>query len=346
VGLRRADRTLQKGYGNVGMQLRAGDFGILVTALSVAVDLKKIAVTVLGQVATWALTLFFFSIGSQAGAGGAAVGGLIALIILWVGLSLTFGTVNKMCIDELASGIKVTWRSALQYATSNLTGFLFGPLVFGVLLLLLGAVEVIVLFIGRIPFVGELIISLAFLPLLLVNVLAAVTLLFGGWLLFPVIAAEGASPLAAPLRVFELVRREPVRIVIQTCVALFMSLVATVILSILLWFSFSVTLLLSGIGLGPEKTAQIVGLGSLFGPFGLTGSSAFGLVQQLPFTIGIARFLLAIGFSAFIGVLWAVPTVFLIASGCAVYLASVRDEQAIPVVEAVPPQVGPLVDPA
>jgi hypothetical protein len=249
-----------------------------------------------------------------------------------------------MCLEHLATGVTISWREALTYATRHIDGFLFGPLVFGVLLLLLGVIEVLVLFIGRIPFLGELIIAVAFLPLLLLNVLATITLLFGGWLLFAVVASEGASAISGPLRVFELVRRDPVRIVVQTCIAFFISGLAVFILGFLLSLSFGITAVLSGVGLGWDKASQI--LGGFMGPFAsVLGPAGFGAARP-PITIGIAHFLLQIAITAFVGILWALPTVFLYSSACAVYLAGVPERLGVRTVAPTMSESGPIGEPA
>ena len=73
---------------------------------------------------------------------------LLAGLVYWIGSSLTIGTVTRMCVTQLASGSTTSWRDALRYALAHVGGFLFGPLVFGLMLLVLLIAEMIVLFVG------------------------------------------------------------------------------------------------------------------------------------------------------------------------------------------------------
>jgi hypothetical protein len=150
---------------------------------------------------------------------------------------------------------------------------------------------------------------------------------------------------AAPLRVVQLVRRDPVRVIMQSVLALVLSMAAMCILALLLFSSLAVTLTLSGIGLGADKTLQIIGLGPLAGLVGGGGlASAFLRFQAPPVTIEIARFLFSVGLAAFFGVLYALPGVFLASVSCAVYLAGAPEAEPAPHIAAEPvmPTLGQL----
>jgi hypothetical protein len=139
-------------------QLPLGELGGLTRALSAATDVQKLAVTVVGFVATLALIKFITQIAALGGTGttsrpgssgfggfggtpsnvgdailGSLLAGLLAAVIWWVGSSLTLGTVARMCVAELSDGRPIPWRSAVGYAARHIDGFLLGPLVFGLL---------------------------------------------------------------------------------------------------------------------------------------------------------------------------------------------------------------------
>jgi hypothetical protein len=325
--------------------LEGAEFASIGAALSTATDIQKLAVMVVGLVVTSTIAGFVQGLGSPAGgsanpfgasASGIGPGGpglqgavigivlglLLAAVIWWIGSSLTIGTVTRMCMRQLATGNPESWRSALTYAARHIDGFLLGPLVFGVMLLLLVIAEIIVLLVGRIPFLGELVIAVAFLPLLVLNLVGGVLLIFGWFMLFPVVAAEGASAISAALRVMGVIRRDPLRVTIQLSSALFMAFIVTLVLGAFMVMSIATTLGLSYIGVGADKTSQIW-LGLV--PFASVVTSFLGGNQ--PFTIEIARFVTGVAFKAFVAGLLALPSVFLIASGCGVYLAGAHVPQ-------------------
>jgi hypothetical protein len=332
-----------------------GDFGILMRALSVASDVRKLGVTLVGFVVTVMLASILVGLGSGGAAGppntfrpgpnpvASGLTALLALLVWWVGSSLTIATVTRMCVSQLTgdqTGESVSWRKALDYVTGHLAGFLFGPLVFGVILLLLIVAEIVVLFVGRIPYLGELLIGIAFLPLLLINLFAAIAVVFGWFLLFPVVAVDGSGPVAASTRVLQFIRSDPIRIVLQLLIAFFVAFLVSIILASLVFTTFSVTLGLAALGLGPEKSAQLVAgvfpfVSQLAGPFGLAPA---------PFTISIAQFLITLASYIFLWGFLALPLVFVIASCCAVYLAGGVEPQALePMAEPTPmPPLEPL----
>jgi hypothetical protein len=337
-----------------------GELGGLTRALSAATDVQKLAVTVVGFVATLALIKFITQIAALGGTGttsrpgssgfggfggtpsnvgdailGSLLAGLLAAVIWWVGSSLTLGTVARMCVAELSDGRPIPWRSAVGYAARHIDGFLLGPLVFGLLLLLLTVAEILILLIGRIPFLGELLIGVAFLPLLLLNLLGMLTLIFGWFLLFPAVAVEGASAINAGLHVIGLIRRNPLRVVVQLWTTFLMAFVVTLILGGFMVATFAITVTLTSVGLG-DKASQIMA-GLL--PFGNVISSFLGQGQP-PFTIGIAQFLVSISIAAFATGLLAIPAVFVIASCCDVYLAGAERRRAAETQEA------PVLQPA
>ncbi|MCL5961598.1 MAG: hypothetical protein M1358_20180 [Chloroflexi bacterium] len=245
---------------------------------------------------------------------------LLGLLILWVGLTITYGLVVKMSHEHLTAGSAMQWRAALSYVLAHLNGFLLGPIVFGIALFLVLAVEVVVLLLGRIPFLGEIVASLLFLPVMALNFGALVAVLFGSWLLFPVVAAEGAGGVRATMRVIELVRRRPAQVMMYGIVALLLGAVAMTVLFFLLILSLALTTGVSGVGLGAEKMAQIMDLGLLSGIIPGAGTMPFFRFQAPPFTIQFARFIFSLALAGFTALVYAFPLVFLLANSCSVYL--------------------------
>jgi hypothetical protein len=324
----------------VGTRTGVGDFGFLMKALGVASDVRKLGVTVVGFVVTVTLANLLIGLNSVGGASSsvppnafrpapdltsniASTGltALLALVVWWVGSSLTIATVTRMSVGQLSGDENQArnWRTALDYVTAHLDGFLLGPLVFGLILLALFIVELLVLFIGRIPYLGELLIGLAFLPLLLINLFGVIAVVFGWFLLFPVVAVDGLGPIAASTRVLEFIRGDPIRIVLQLVIAFFVAFLVTAILSMFVFTSLAITVALAAVGLG-DKSAQIVAsmipfVGQLAGFFG---------IGPPPFTIVIARFLITLAIDIFWWGFLALPLVFVIASCSALYLAGTQ----------------------
>jgi len=347
------------GAGPGAARVGLSDLGVLTAALSAASDLRKLAVVVIGFFATIAaITLFsgLASLGARTAVGttpgfrpaqdlastivGFLLSVVLTLVAVWIGGCLTIGTVTRMCVDQEPGSD--SWRRALGYVMGHLSGFLFGPLVFWIMLWLLAIAELIVLQLAKIPFLGELLFGVATLPILVINLLLVIAWTFGWFLIFPAVAIDGANAISAGIRVLRFIRRDPVRIVLQLWTAFFLAFLVTLILSGIVVFALLISTVFAAGGLG-DKFGQLLGQSvpaiPLLGPVGLAALTP----PPAPFTIGIARFLVQISAGAFLSGFVALPLVFVIASATALYASGARRALAVatPEVPLAPPVLAP-----
>lgn len=311
-------------------------FALILKAIDVSLDVGKLGVAVVGLAATLGAAAFLAFLGSRTGDAGLVLFTLLAFVALWIGFSLVYGTITRMSYLHLVRGDAGSWRDALGYALGHLTSLMFTGLVLALAVLGVFLVEVIVLLLGRIPYLGELIASVAFLPLTLVNAFILLVIIVGSWLIYPVIAAEGTGVVGTIRRVVGLVRRSPGQ-------------VATYIAIAILAVGFASWIVI-GLGYGGAALtagATIIGAGSrighLFGvwpagrymmPYGM-GWTPYRTVS-LPFTMYLAQLIYAIGIAGLVAIVAAFPVVFLMSAATATYLnvaepqtpVSAQDEEA------------------
>lgn len=154
----------------------------------------------------------------------------------------------------------------------------------------------------------------------LVNAFALLVIIVGSWLIYPVIAAEGAGVAGTIRRVVGLVRRSPGRVAAYIAIAI-------------LAVGFASWIII-GLGYGGAALtagATIIGAGSrigrLFGvwptgwyvmPYGM-GWTPYRTVS-MPFTMYLAQLIYAIGIAGLVAIVAAFPVVFLMSAATATYL--------------------------
>ncbi len=294
---------------------------LILKAIDVSLDWRKLIVAVAGLAATLGAGAFLMFLGSRTGAAGLFLFTLLGFIVLWVGLSLVYGMLTRMSYLHLTRGDAGSWQEALGYAVAHWASLVFTGLVMGLALLGIFLVEVIVLLLGRIPYLGELIASLAFVPLTLLNAFALLVVVVGSWLIYPIIAAEGTGVAGTIQRVVALVRRSPGQVVAYVAIAMIAVLFAS-------WIIFAIGY--GGVALTAVATLMGAGsrLGRLFG--GITpgmGMSPYGFgampyrATSLPFTMQLAGLIYAVGLAVLAAIWMAFPVLFLMSAATATYLS-------------------------
>jgi len=305
---------------------------LMFRAMDAALDYRKLGVLLLGLLVAGLVGAAFFWIFAEALAESAVVGaavGVVGSIALWLILTFTTAAVTRLLILELNSGERGAIREALAFAGRHLLAFLFSPLllILGLVLIIVG--ESIFLLVGRIDYLGELVVSLAFLPLVILNMLVILTAWFGAALTFPIIADRGAGVGATLSHVLALVRRAPGRLMAYMILAGVISLITFVVLLYLLFSALSITFSLAAIGMEPFKFGSVFsGLpmeldGLLPGLFNGGFGRSFWL--EAPPTYDVARFVFSLSLLVLGMLVLTVPQAFYLTSTCAVYLTLRRD---------------------
>jgi hypothetical protein len=232
------------------------------------------------------------------------------------------GTTTRLILPELSDGRRVPIREALSYGARHLATFALSPLalLLGVGLVLL--LEVAFLFVGRIDYLGELIVSLAFLPLVVLNLFVLLVASFGVMLTFPLVADQGGGIGATLVSVLKIVRRAPGRLVIYMTVAGLAAFLFLMFWAYLVVGSLYVTLGFLAVGMGSKLAILAAGVPFDLGLFPGLSSQPWGwlLGAEQPATFGVARFVLAISLLVLVLAVMILPQVFYLASTCAAYI--------------------------
>jgi hypothetical protein len=246
-----------------------------------------------------------------------------ALIAGWVILWWAVGTIARLSYEDLVGEPERSLRDALTVAGRRLPSLLLSPLLLVLAGVAVVVVELIIFAIGRIPYVGELWAACWFLPLIVVNLAVLVIFMLGFWIMPFVIVGEETGVIDTLPRTVKTVLKAPGQIftyLILTAVVL--GLIAG-LLSGLISGAIANTSAVAGIGLGAEKTGQLLG-----GISGLAPQFGYGFYEEPAFTMRIAQWILII---AVLIAFAAVSSLFLVlplSLGCAVYL-SVREEDDV-----------------
>lgn len=336
--------------------MNASGFDLILRAIDLSFDRRKLLLAILGAVATVVVGGLFVWIGTQL----ARDAGILALLFYMVGLigavatmTVFSGAITRISYGDLIGQPVRSAGEALSAALGRLPTLLLSPLL---MFLGVGAVlliEALALLLGRIPILGELIVSIAFVPLVLFNAFLLIVVAVSAWLIFPIAIVENAGIIQAIQRTIELTRRAPGRIMLYLVMAGVLSIIIVVGVGLLLLLAYSLTLTLTVSSMSFERAMQM-GLSNfafLMGPFGGLSSlyyyGGFGgfAYQAPPITMSIAAVLIMLGTAVlWFGVAFALPNVFNLTASCAVYL-SVSGQTPAPRPAASPQPAWPPVPP-
>ncbi|MBN1658495.1 MAG: FHA domain-containing protein [Anaerolineae bacterium] len=314
------------GYPESPQAAHSGGLDLFFQAFDVALHPRKLGVAFAGLLLSMVVSAFFLWVLREAGEVSAALEigmGLVGIGCVWLIYTLTAGTISRLVLVELGQAQRIDVRAALRYTVQNLLTFLLSPLLLLMGIVLVVVIEGILLLIGRIEAIGEIVVALAFLPLVLLNLGLLVVAMFGTTLTFPIIADRGGSIADTLRRVLGFVRHTPARLIGYTLVAALVSLFLFLVAFYLIFTASSATALLAEMGMEPAKFVSVfVGLslnpndiasGLLLDNLGLFGYAP-------PASYRIAQILFALASSALIMLAVTVPQLFYLASVCAVYL--------------------------
>jgi hypothetical protein len=304
-------------------------FGGLGQTFSVAIQPRKAGVMIVGTAASWLVFLLTLSQVANGGGFGSIVG---ALLLLWVGLTVTGAAVTEMSYSELADGSSLSTSQALSQVFRRLHGYLLAPIVggmavyFGLLLVLLG--ELLVSFLAHVP-AGEILAAILFIPILLINMLALPVGMVICWLVFPSIASGRLGTVGAPFSVVGRLLQQPTRFVQHGVVSWVLAQGGLALVAVLFVPAALVSIGWVSVALGGDRLSEIIGLTRALGGIlqslgpvgGMLGVRSPGALAPDPISIVIARDLFIAGIAIVSAGLFAFPTVYVLASGCSAFLA-------------------------
>jgi len=314
-------------------------------ALHVSLDRRKVGFATGGLLVTVLVAGPFIYIVDRAESD--FIGGLsgwAGSLLSWILLTFIVGTLAKMSYDELSGRPPLGWKTLFDYVRRHLKTLLLSPVALILGISLIQAAQVVLLFPGRIPYLGELWVAVVFLPLLLINLFLVLLTYLGMLLIPPVVAAEGLGVLATLRRVQQLVRRAPGQILVYLSIALIVSLLAALIILPLTYTALTITQTRATVALGEERTAEFQRAVPLV--FGSSAVSSFRASpypspgsRAIPFTMKLARLILIVTLLSVPAVVFAeLFVVFPTACACAIYLG-VMGETAAPVATQSKPSV-------
>jgi hypothetical protein len=300
---------------------------LIFQALDVALDFRKLAVLFLGYLIAAAVGVMFILILTAVlsdSAVLAAAMALVGLLGLWAMSTFVTAVLSRLIIVELTQQRKGSLQEAMSYVGQNFLTFLLSPVVLGLGAALVLVGQFILLLIGRLDYLGEMLVALAFLPLVFLNLMVIVVVWFGAALIAPAVADQGRGIGATIGYVVQVVRREPVRLAAYMLLAGLASLLLFLFSLYLLGMALYTTLALTSVAMGIDKFVMVFsGLSLLIRnlPLDLLYLLPGGFsLREPPVTYGLAGLLFQLWLLALLVLALTVPRMLYLASACAVYL--------------------------
>ncbi|MFC2023836.1 FHA domain-containing protein [Chloroflexota bacterium] len=312
----------------------ATDPGLIFRPLDVALDLRKLGTAFLGALLAGLVAGLFFWLAVRVSLSSTILGlavGVVGIIVLWLLLTAVRATIARMILVDLRERRRVAVGEALAYAGRHFLPFLFAPLVLLLGLFLVLAVEAGFLLLGRVDYLGEVVVSVAFLPLVILNLGVILVGVFAVSLIDFVVADEGTGIGRTIGSLLGLVRRSPGLLVAYMTVSLAASLLVLLACLYLVTASISMTSALVGLGMGPGKAISLfsglpIPLGDLIPglPLGSMGGQFGGGPTA---TVTIARVVVGASLLGLMLFVMAIPQTFYMSSVCAAYLQLRREAE-------------------
>jgi hypothetical protein len=238
--------------------------------------------------------------------GGSKVTGLPEKIFGWLAnislisvVWLSWAGVAKMVKENLLGNKTPSEQAVLSFLKKNLVDLLSAPVVLFILLVLLFIFEYSLSAIGRLPWIGSVILGLLTIPMFFFNCVVIMLGTIGMKMMPSMIAVDETNPSATLRKFFEICLKQPIRLLVSAGLTVLVAM--SVILPLLL-------LLLVGTMMttGFQWTAW-------------TNVSLFGM-GHLSLGLSLFLFLEAICFMAIIAMLMAYPMVYAQAALTSIYL--------------------------
>jgi hypothetical protein len=245
---------------------------------------------------------------------------LASAAVMWIFVSLTTGSITKMSYAHLTDQPPVTIREALNFAWRRLPELALTPIACLVVVAVIGLAETIVMLVGRIDYIGEIVISLLFLPALALNLFLIVLVGFGSALIAPTIVDRGRGVTGTLQCVFELIRRIPGQVALYLSLSGLLTGLVTWIIWGIVVLALAVTMQMLLAGAGLNKLSSLT-LNWVPNPLRWGGPSLRpSALSAHRFTYSIAGFVMQLGILGTVALALAFPFVLQVSLACAVYL--------------------------
>lgn len=163
-----------------------------------------------------------------------------SLFFLWflVLAAIFGGAISRIAAVQVARDEKISLRSAVRFSTDKFVSFLSAPLIPILIIAAIGLLVAIAGMLGNIPWLGELILGIAFILALIAGFLITLVLigLVGGFsLMYPTIAAEGTDSFDAISRSFSYLYAKPWRLAFYALAALIYGAITYLFVRLFVW---------------------------------------------------------------------------------------------------------------
>ena len=166
------------------------------------------------------------------------------------------GGICRCAALEFARNEKPGLTEAIQYSREQFKNLLSAPLLPTGILTVFASIIILIGWAGNCPWMGELLIAVAFLPLLLLGLIMALLIfasLSGATLLFPAVVYERTTGLDAIGRSFSYVLNQPLWMVFYTLVEITLGTLFYLFIRLLVFVILSITYTLLSWGLFPAE---------------------------------------------------------------------------------------------
>jgi hypothetical protein len=144
---------------------------------------------------------------------------VILFSIVW---AIFGGAIARIAAVHVARDEKLSLSNAVRFSTGKFLSFIFAPIIPLLIVLVVGLVVTVGALIGKIPWIGPILVGLFFFLALAAGFVMTLVLLgtFGGFnLMYPTIAVEGSDSFDAISRSFSYVYARPWRMLFYTLIA-------------------------------------------------------------------------------------------------------------------------------
>lgn len=181
---------------------------------------------------------------------------IFGLLVIW---SSVGGAITRIAALDYARDESIRILDALRFARKKFWSYFWSPLVPVIGVLFFAFSNMIVGLIGRIPVLGEIIVSLGF-PLALISgffiVFIGVIGILGLCFMFPTISAEGSDAFDAMSRAYSYVLSRPKQYILYSAVNTLYGFICLAFVAFLAWIMIRLTFLTVGMGMG-QKFATV-----------------------------------------------------------------------------------------
>ncbi len=218
----------------------------LFDGFEVAADMKKILLVFAGTLLGWLCFMFFVW------AGGFVKSDLAFGILSVVGYILNYGVCtfalgasNRMVYKELTTGESLSPAEGIAFARKNLGSILFSPAAIFIIVAAVLAVEFAVFMLGRFDLIA-VVLSLLTAPAIMLNAVLLACAMFGSVLTLAVIAVDESGIAGTVAKIYTLVRKASIPLIMYMSLALLLGIAATMIIALIFVLATVISVMMFG----------------------------------------------------------------------------------------------------